>query len=347
MTMTDEIKDMAPKILEAIKKSNKVLLHCHPYPDPDSIGSVLAMASVLKKMGKDVVAILGDSEYPNNLLGLPNQDWLTPKNYTEINPKEFDLFIILDSSSQTQISQLAEVNFPENMNTIVIDHHKTNLKYGKLNLVESTYSSTCQVLFDLFTLWKVEIDKDVALYLFMGIFADTGGFKYQNTNSDTLHIASELSKIYPDYHKFVFDLENNRKPIELEMIGLALSSIEKHFTNKVVFSSVPYEEIKKRNLSKSDAMEGLIGSMLRSVMGWDLVASLVEAEPEVLTVSLRTRDENKFDVSKIAKAVGKNGGGHKGAAGTTIYAPLKIAKKQLLESISKTFPEFKKSKISD
>ena len=102
---------------------------------------------------------------------------------------------------------------------------------------------------------------------------------------------------------------------------------------------IPYEEIKKRNLSKSDAMEGLVGSTLRSVIGWNIVASLVEAEPNVVTVSLRTRDENKYDMGKIAQSAGKNGGGHRGAAGTTIYEPLEDAKKVLLDTIVKTFPE--------
>lgn len=337
--MTDQIKSIAPKILEAIQKSSKILLHCHPYPDPDSIGSVLAMAGVLKKLGKDVIPIIGDSEYPQSLTGLPHHDWIQPKNYTQIDPKEFDLFIILDSSSPSQVSQLTEVTFPENMNTIMIDHHTTNSKYGKINLVEPTYCSTSQILYELFNLWGVKIDPDIAVCLFMGIFADTGGFKYLNSTPEVLQIASKLVEINPEYHKIVFDLENSKKPIEVEMTGLALSSIEKFFSGNVVLSLIPYGEIKKRNLSKSDAMEGLVASLLKSVVGWNLVASLVEAEPRIVTVSIRTRDENKYDVSKIAKLVGVKGGGHKGAAGTTINEPIDAAKKTLLEAFAKTFPE--------
>jgi phosphoesterase RecJ-like protein len=340
--MTDQIQQMAPKILEAIEKSNKILLHCHPYPDPDSIGSVLAMTNILKKLGKNVTPIIGDTNYPNSLLSLPNHEWIQPKDYTQINPNDFDLFIILDSSSPTQITQLAEVIFPDNMNTVVIDHHPTNNGFGKSNLIEPTYSSTCQILYDLFTLWGVEIDPNSAICLFIGLFADTGGFKYLNSTPEVLEMASKLAKINPNYHKLVFDLENSRSPIEIEMMGLALSSIEKYFSGRVVFSIIPHKEIKKRNLNKSQAMEGLVASTLRSVVGWNLVASLVEAEPNIVTVSLRTRDENKFDVSKIAKSVGKDGGGHKGAAGTTIYEPLDIAKKRLLKSIREEFPNLGK-----
>ena len=42
------------EILEKIKGSEKILVNCHRNPDPDSIGSALAMKEVLKKMGKEV-----------------------------------------------------------------------------------------------------------------------------------------------------------------------------------------------------------------------------------------------------------------------------------------------------
>lgn len=339
--MIDKVKEMAPSILDAIQKSKSILLHCHPYPDPDSIGSVLAVSSVLKKMGKKVTPIIGDSKYPDNLASLPNRDRIVSKRWSQTDSKQFDLFIILDSSSPSQISQLTEVIFPKNMKTIVVDHHRTNEGFGDINLVKIDSSSTCQILYDLFDYWDIKIDPDVAICLFLGIYADTGGFKYQNSNSETLRVVSELAKIYPNYHKFVFDLDNYRHPVELEMMGLALSSIEKYFDAKVIFSVITNKEIKKRKLQKEEAMEGLIANTLRSVVGWNLVASLVEAEPNVVTVSLRTRDENNFDVSKIAMAIGEKGGGHAGAAGTTILLPIVEAKRMLINKIGELFPSLR------
>lgn len=336
--MTDKTMESAKPILDAIKASKSILLHCHPYPDPDSIGSVLAMSQVLKKMGKEVTPIIGDTRYPSNLESLPHHDWIVPKKYSEIDPSQFGLFIILDSSSPSQISKLVDVVFPKSMKTVVIDHHKTNLGFGDINLIDASSSSTCQIVYDLLSLWKLEISPDIAICLLLGIYADSGGFKYQNANAETIRVASELVKIYPNYHKFVFELENYRQPVELEMMKMALSSIEKHCSDRVVFTSITYGQLQEHHIPKESAMEGLIGGMLRSVVGWDLVASLVEAEPNVVTVSLRTRDENHFDVSSIAKAVGVKGGGHRGAAGTTIHLPIDEAKKELLKKIDELFP---------
>jgi nanoRNase/pAp phosphatase (c-di-AMP/oligoRNAs hydrolase) len=50
--MSETIKKFAPIILEEINKANNILLHCHPSPDPDSVGSTLATKIVLERMGK-------------------------------------------------------------------------------------------------------------------------------------------------------------------------------------------------------------------------------------------------------------------------------------------------------
>lgn len=328
---------MTNEILKAIKGAKSVLLHCHPYADPDSIGSVLAMTMFIKKNGIKVTPIMGDSDYPNNLKSLPQHDLIVPKNFTQIDLSDFDLFIILDSSTPNQITQLTEVILPETLNTIVIDHHVTNLKFGNINHVDSDCSSTCEVLFNLFKGWKVEIDKDMAICLFMGIFADTGGFKYQSTTANTLLAASELARINNGFPAVIFEMENNKNAQEIEFTGLALSSLKKYFSGKVVMAAVPFASIKKAGISKDSTQVG-IANIIRSVVGWDIGINLVETEPNVVTINLRTRDSDKYDVSLIAKAVGK-GGGHKTAAGTTINEPFEEAVQLLLETISITFPE--------
>ena len=52
--VSPEIKKQAPLILAEIQKANRILLHCHPSPDPDSVGSALAMKFVLEGMGNPI-----------------------------------------------------------------------------------------------------------------------------------------------------------------------------------------------------------------------------------------------------------------------------------------------------
>ena len=72
-------------------------------------------------------------------------------------------------------------------------------------------------------------------------------------------------------------------------------------------------------------------------MGWEIVASLIEVEKGKTIVSLRTRDEEKYDMSKVVSIVGKNGGGHPGAAGITIMKSAQTAVKELLQAIKKLY----------
>ncbi|MDP2691784.1 MAG: hypothetical protein Q8O95_05280, partial [bacterium] len=60
--ISKEVSQKAPVILDEIKRASSILLHCHPSPDPDSVGSALAMKFALEQLGKKATVIRGDSE---------------------------------------------------------------------------------------------------------------------------------------------------------------------------------------------------------------------------------------------------------------------------------------------
>ena len=133
-------------------------------------------------------------------------------------------------------------------------------------------------------------------------------------------------------------LENNHEPEQIKFIGLALSKIELYFEGKVAISAVPYEELKKQGIQEVHTEKAQVSEMLKSVKGWEIGVRFTEAEPGVVTISIRTRDANKYDVSKIAVATGF-GGGHMYAAGATFKMPFNQAKKHLLQTIQKVYPD--------
>ena len=339
--MTDKVKKLAPEIWEAISKSKKVLLHCHRDPDGDSVSSALSMMFALKNIGKEVVVISGDSEKPDFLHSLPGFSEIKRAGYGDINPAEFDLFIVLDSSDVSRVSKKIPVVFSETMMVVNIDHHESNNNFGKINLVDSSYPASCQILFDLFTLWKVEITPDMALCLYVGMFTDTGGFKYPPVSADTLLAAGEMARINPNFPKVIFEIENSNDQQWIKFLGVALSEVKVYFSGKVAISQISNSLIKEKNLSLNSISKAEISNMLKSVVGWNLGICLVEEEPGFVTLSIRTRDAVKFQVSKLAVALG--GGGHPAAGGATIQKPFDEAVKLLLETIAKVYPELTKS----
>ncbi len=328
------MKEIHKQISEEIAKSNRILLTCHPSPDPDSVGSNLAMKIALEQLGKKVTLIQGDSEIPK-AFQFPGVETITRKSYGEIDINDFDLFIILDINTLDRITSKEKIVFPDSLSTILIDHHMGNEGFGKINWTDTSYAATAQMLLDLFKEMEVKIDHDIALSLFIGIYTDTGGFRYGNSNDKALRAAAELSIIAPDYGKTIFTMENSSRKESLVFEGLALYSLQTFFDDKLAMTSVTYEQIQKNNLIEEDIFTGYISNKLKSVIGFEIGTVLVEMEPNVIKVGFRTRDQNKYDLSKIALALG--GGGHKGAAGATLNMTMDEAKEKVVKTVKEIY----------
>ena len=330
--MTETIKKQAPLILEEIKKANSILLHCHPHSDPDSVGSVLAMKFALEQLGKKVTAIQGDNEIPE-AFAFPGVETIIKKSYGEIDTKEFDLFIILDSSTSEMISFKTPVVFPESMKTIVIDHHINNAGYGSLNCVDASYPATAQILFDLLKEMGIKLDHDMAINLFMGIYTDTGGFKYSAVTSATFAAASELASLAPDFSKTISIMENSNTMEKFTYISLALGSLKTYFSDRFAIASVTKSQFDSAHLDGENYSPSEVSGLLRSVKNFDISICLIESAEGKVRMSSRSKDPVKFDVSKLAVALG--GGGHKSAAGATIN----LAMPEAIEKVVKTAKE--------
>lgn len=329
--MNQNIKQKAEEILEVIKESENILLHLHVKPDPDSIGSALAMKFALESLNKKVTVIQGDTSLDESFLFLPGANEIVHQNYFETDLSKFDLFIILDSGSKSLISKKEEIIFPENLKTVVIDHHKTNEEYSDINLVNVESAATAELLFFLFKEWGIEITKNIAANLYIGIWGDTGSFSYSNTTSQTMKVISEIIDIYPDFNQLVRNLNLNLPKGKVLYDALALNSIESFFDDSVAITTVSFEQLKEKGIGSNDMGASVISNILISVKQWKIGVSLNEKEPEKITVSFRSKDG--IDVSKIAEELG--GGGHAAASGAYLECSLEQAKEKVLKAIEK------------
>ncbi len=336
-----QIAELAPIILEEIKKAKHILLSCHTGPDGDSVGSTLAMHEYLKSLSKQVTHISGDSKVPGYLSKLPGADEIQNKTIFDIDLSKIDLYLIIDTGGINQITKLKEFELPENLMTVVIDHHASNLGFGKINLVEKDVIAASQIVYELLKAWNVEISTEMALNLFIGIYTDSGGFKYNLTSPKTFEAASELVRINPEYWRMIFIMENSREEGEIRYEGLALSKIEKYFSGKVAVSVVTLSDLKKHQLDQKYARTGDLANKIKSVVGFEIGICLAEKEKGVFGLSFRTRDSDKYNLSVVSSKL--NGGGHKAAAGGLLKGSLKNAREELLEALKKSYPTLGKA----
>ncbi len=335
MHKSADTKKLAHEIKSRIDKATSILLHCHPSPDPDSVGSALAMKFALEQMGKKATVIKGDSEFPLGFEHFPGATDIVHKNFFEVDLSAFDLFIVLDSADSHRISMRGDVVFPKGLSTIAIDHHKTNPNFCDINLVDSDAPATGQILFELFKEWGVELTREIASNLFIGIYTDTGGFKYNSTSVRTFEIATELVKHIPDHSSLIFEMENSNHPGFITFQGLAFSNVKLYLKGNMAVSSVSFDQIKEKNIDLTEVHSSEVSPFLRSVIGWNIGVAMIEVEPLHVKVSFRTRDHVKFDVAKLAAELG--GGGHVSAAGATLKMSLDEAVKKVVETASKMY----------
>ncbi len=311
-----DLEDEFKKLADVIHTANTFFLAGHLNPDGDTIGSMLAIWSVLKRMGKKVT-IFSQDPVPQNLNFLPNTCHIISKQPR----RKFDAAILLECSTPSRGGNLEPVL--KKCGTVVnIDHHKTSEFYGNINIVESTASSTAEIVYRLFYSMKIEINKQEATYLYVGMVTDTGRFMYSATSARTLEVASRLMatgfKFYR-INEFIF----STKPKEhLKILGRAMESLEFRAGGKLALITITKKDFMDYG-ANPEHTEGIInyGLMPHSVQ---VVVMFREEESRV---NVTFRSKGLLDVALVAKHFG--GGGHKQASGCKLQASLAEAQESV------------------
>ena len=172
-----------------ITDNDSFIITTHRGPDGDAMGSSMAMYNLLVNLKKDVKVIIPNS-YPNFLSWLPNIENVI--NHEENNSdttnifSEVDVIIMLDFNDLSRIENLESYVTNSNAKKILIDHHQDpDLSICNLSFCDTTYSSTCELLYMILNQAKFNLTKNIADCLYTGILTDTGSFKFSCTTKNT------------------------------------------------------------------------------------------------------------------------------------------------------------------
>jgi bifunctional oligoribonuclease and PAP phosphatase NrnA len=281
-------------------------------------------------MGKEVL-IVCPSELPADLKFLPGSEEIKRIDFPSFIFSDYDLFFAIDSSNYSMVSGSKDLKQTEDVPFIVIDHHFSNEGYGKINLIDSKTTSTCEVLFKIFEDWGTHIDADIANCLLTGIIGDTGCFMYQGVGENTLKIAANLISLGADKDKIVYNIYRNISFSELKVWGKIIENMQIDHENHFVWSTLPIT-VSKDIVATENVKEDAANLFFAIIKDTDFGIIMEEREDGALSASFRSR--SGFDVSEVAKEVG--GGGHKPAAGARIEGlPFDEAVEKVLEAARK------------
>lgn len=324
--MSDDRKMLLEEVISAINFHNNICITSHFNPDGDSIGSVLALGMALKKNRYKNITMLVSDEIPKNLLFLPGIDQIQK----ETHAKKIDLLIALDCGDKNRIG--ISKSLLESTDYIInIDHHITNTNFGNINIINPDASSTGEIVYEILKLMNIDIDKDIATSLYVGISTDTGSFRYDNTTSSTHAIVSRLLDLGINSNYININLYQSRSIEKTCLLIKSLDTLELLKSGKIAIAIVTREMLEICNTTINEA--DLIIDFIRDIDSVEVACVLKETDNNTIKVGLRSK--NYIDVSLIAKSF--NGGGHAKASGCTLYSGIEEGKKLILEEIDKAF----------
>ncbi|WP_029898402.1 DHH family phosphoesterase [Desulfohalovibrio reitneri] len=300
------------EVAEALRKADDIIIASHYNPDGDAIGSSVAMAYLLRALGKNVAIY--------NATGMPRTfDWMeTPCPVLTELPRGYSWVVALDCGDLARTGPELQRSFGD-YRTINIDHHLGNPEFADLNWVKTTYSSTGEMVARLCDHFGVDLSGPLGEAVYTALVTDTGYFSYDNTTTRTMRVAERIMELGLKPGPINARIQNQWTPARLCLMGNVLGRAEMRMDGQLGLIRITRRALEECGADATDA-DGLI-NMLRQVRGVRIAVSLREDGPEEIKFSLRSHGDT--NVQPVAAA--HNGGGHKNAAGGTIFAPMEEA----------------------
>jgi phosphoesterase RecJ-like protein len=293
--------------LAALRDADRVAIACHVNPDGDALGSLLAASLGLTKLGKETYPSWGSEQatMPFGYAFLPGADRL-------VQPADVPTgitFLALDCGAKDRLGSLTG-HVDAAPVSINVDHHPGNENFATYNIVVTDASSTAEIVTRILQDLGVEIDRDIATNLYVGIVTDTGRFQFANSTPDTLRLAADLLALGVDAPSIAQEVYESSPFGFLKLVGRVLDRAVLFERERFVYSWITLDDLTQTGVAM-DETDKLI-DMIRSTRAAD-VAALFKQQPDgKWRVSMRSKGPN---IGALARARG--GGGHDLAAGFT------------------------------
>ena len=317
-------KEVLKKIYKKIKEYDTIVTVRHIGPDPDAVASQIALRDSIKLTfpNKKVYA-LGNSVSKFKSYG----------SLDKVDYKELDgcLVIALDVPNLYRVDGISDINYRE---MVKIDHHPYEDKFGEVEYVDTTASSTCQMIAELLFNTKLKIDENVANNLFLGIVSDSDRFLVGSTSKETFKIVYKLIdevgidfiSLYPKLYE---------RPInEIKFHGYIANNLI------ITDNGLAYIKFSPEILKEYDVDTATPSNMIndfnniKGVYSWVFITN--DEKNKQFKINIRSRGPI---INEIATKY--HGGGHKFASGARVKTMAEAM--ELVNDLDKVCKEYKES----
>jgi phosphoesterase RecJ-like protein len=307
------------EIIATLRGARRIALVSHRDPDPDTIGSALALGLGLESLGKRVSWHCADP-VPEPQRFLHGSDRFTQ----DPPPEDVDLVVTVDFGSVDR----AKFALPARPTLVNIDHHASNDNFGTANLVDVTASATAELVSRVIDALGIKWTPEMATAALVGIMTDTGSFQFPSTDARALERAARLREAGADLQAITYNIFRNKRFEALKLWGFAFSRLMREQGGQLVWTEIRVGDIENAGARDED-ISGLVEQVARS--SGMRVGLLFNEQRGAVKISCRTSQwEPSVDASALMARFG--GGGHVRAAGAVIEGDLPSVRERVLEA---------------
>ena len=322
MTIMSDRGEVEARVIGAIQQGGRFLVTSHPDPDGDAIGCMAAALLMLRDLGKEVVAFNPDP-VPRRFRFLEGTDQFVQ----QLDSGEtFDTTLVMDCSPDRILDRTGLG--PERLGrVVVVDHHKIHGSGGDVVYRDPQAASVGVLLFRIFQRMGLDLAL-VAEPLFCTVMSDTGSFRYQNTDPESMRVSATMLEQGVNTWRVASHLYEDHPANEVKLLGMVLGTLEVSADGLCAALMVTPQMLQDTNCTQ-EVVDGMI-NYARGVEGAQ-VAILMRPGDGRVRVSMRSR--GSVDVSAVAQQFG--GGGHHNAAGFTRTEDLALVRQELFEAVTR------------
>lgn len=318
---------ISSKMLGLIQESRSFLIVGHINPEADSLGSSLALALGLRKLGKKNICVLSRDPVPETLKFLSSSRIVRQKPPGRV----YDVVILVDCNT------IDRTGFREfrARKTAVLDHHvrahdaESIAFYRLLSacVIDPHAAAAGVLVYKLLKGLKVPLDRNIAANLYAALLVDTGGFRYSNTDTEALSIASHLVAAGARPWDITREIYESVPFQSMKLLGLSLATLERK--DGIAWISTTRNMLKRTGTAAEDTEEFV--DFPRKIKDVEVAVFFRQDSEDSFKISLRSK--GRVDVQKIAGAFG--GGGHAPAAGCKVRGTLSGVQEKVLGAVKK------------
>ena len=332
--MTERSEPCFAEVSALLRAFSRWTLFIHQKADGDAVGSASALFEAGALLGRRVRWMGPDASLPMPYRFLPHTD-----EYLSCEELAFDdtreLYVFLDSSNEDRGVRGVKGRAP-GTTVLNLDHHEDNSRYGTLNCVDPSCSSTTELLYRLFRSEGWTVTTAIAESLYTGLVTDTGAFMFSNTTPRAHRLAADLLELGVDPSRIEARVYHNRSLNAMALWARALSRIEVWGRDgEFSLSWLSHGDFSETGSQATDT-EGLVNQLL-TIRGVRFAMILSELEPGRVKISFRS-EEGTVPAAAVARSLG--GGGHPRAAGATLEGPVKDVVRKVRSALEERHAEW-------